>query len=94
MLRAITRRRLDHFLRYGVTTVEAKSGYGLTVEQEIRLLEVYRDVAMAHAVDVVPTLLAANIVPVEYQGQADEYLKVVDQEAHTLRGQARSGQVL
>jgi imidazolonepropionase len=77
VLRAITRRRLDHFLRYGVTTVEAKSGYGLTVEQEIRLLEVYRDVAMAHAVDVVSTLFAANIVPVEYEGRADEYLKVV-----------------
>jgi imidazolonepropionase len=77
VLRAITRRRLDHFLRYGVTTVEAKSGYGLTVEQEIRLLEVYRDVGAAHAVDVVPTLFAANMVPVEYQGRVDEYLKVV-----------------
>ncbi len=76
-LRAITRRRLDHFLRYGVTTVEAKSGYGLTIEQEIRLLEVYRDVDMAHAVDVVPTLLAANTVPVEYQGRPADYLKVV-----------------
>jgi imidazolonepropionase len=76
-LRAITRRRLDHFMRYGVTTVEAKSGYGLSVEEEIRLLEVYRDVAVAHAVDVVPTLLAAHMVPVEYHGRADEYLKVV-----------------
>jgi imidazolonepropionase len=76
-LRALTRRRLDHFLRYGVTTVEAKSGYGLTVEQELRLLEVYRDVGMAHAVDVVPTLLAGHSVPVEYVGRADEYLKMV-----------------
>lgn len=76
-LRAITRRRLDHFLRYGVTTVEAKSGYGLTAEEEIRLLEVYRDVGTAHSVDVVPTLLAANMVPVEYQGRGDEYLKLV-----------------
>ncbi len=76
-LRAITRRRLDHFLRYGVTTVEAKSGYGLSVEQEIRLLEVYRDVGMAHPVDVVPTLLAADLVPPEFDGQADEYLSVV-----------------
>ncbi len=77
LLRAITRRRLDHFLRYGVTTVEAKSGYGLSVDQEIRLLEVYRDVSTAHAVDVVPTLLAANLVPAEYAGRPDEYLKVV-----------------
>jgi imidazolonepropionase len=77
VLRAVTRRRLDHFLRFGVTTVEAKSGYGLSVEQEIRILEAYRDVGAAHAVDVVPTLLAANMVPVEYAGKADEYLKVV-----------------
>ena len=49
LLRALTRRRLDHFLRYGVTTVEAKSGYGLSQDQEMRLLEVYRDVSAAHA---------------------------------------------
>ncbi len=76
-LRALTRRRLDHFLRYGVTTVEAKSGYGLSQEHEVRLLEVYRDVSAAHAVDVVPTLLAANAVPVEYAGRADDYVKML-----------------
>ncbi len=76
-LRAITRRRLDHFLRFGVTTVEAKSGYGLTVDEEVRLLEAYRDVNVAHPADVVPTLLAADTVPTEYKGQADEYLDVV-----------------
>jgi imidazolonepropionase len=77
MLRALTRRRLDHFLRYGVTTVEAKSGYGLSQEQELRLLEVYRDVGAAHAVDVIPTLLAAHAIPVEYSDRADEYVKMV-----------------
>jgi imidazolonepropionase len=76
-LRALTRRRLDRFLTYGVTTVEAKSGYGLSQEQEIRLLEVYRDVSASHAVDVVPTLLAAHVVPVEYLGRADDYVKMV-----------------
>ena len=77
VLRAAARRRLDYFLRFGVTTVEAKSGYGLSPEQEIRLLEVYRDVSAAHAVDVVPTLLAAHAVPVEYQGRADEYVSLI-----------------
>jgi imidazolonepropionase len=76
-LRALTRRRLDQFLRFGVTTVEAKSGYGLSVEQEGRLLEVYRDVGAAHAVDVVPTLLAAHTVPVDYVGRADDYVKLI-----------------
>ncbi len=77
MLRALARKRLDRFLRYGVTTVEAKSGYGLSLEQELRLLEVYRDVSLAHAVDVVPTLLAAHNVPVEYSDRADDYVKMI-----------------
>jgi len=76
-LRALTRRRLDHFLRYGVTTVEAKSGYGLSQDQEIRLLEVYRDVSAAHSVDVVPTLLAGHAVPLEYTDRPDDYVKMV-----------------
>jgi imidazolonepropionase len=77
VLRALARKRLDRFLRYGVTTVEAKSGYGLNLEQELRLLEVYRDVSLAHAVDVVPTLLAAHTVPIEFMGRADDYVKMV-----------------
>jgi imidazolonepropionase len=79
-LRALTRKRLDHFLHYGVTTVEAKSGYGLTVDEEIRLLEVYRDVGIAHPVDVVPTLLAANAVPSEYADHPDDYVKLVNKK--------------
>jgi imidazolonepropionase len=77
VLRALARKRLDRFLRYGVTTVEAKSGYGLSLEQELRLLEVYRDVSFLHPVDVVPTLLAAHVVPVDYAERADEYVKLV-----------------
>ncbi len=71
------RKRLDYFLRFGVTTVEAKSGCGLSQEQELRLLEVYRDVGEAHAVDVVPTLLAAHTVPVEYLDRPDDYVRMV-----------------
>jgi imidazolonepropionase len=91
-LRALTRKHLDHFLRYGVTTVEAKSGYGLSLEQEVRLLKVYRDVGAAHAVDVVPTLLAGHSVPVEYAGRADDYVKMVVKKmipAATKHGLAR-----
>ena len=77
VLRALARKRLDRFLRYGVTTVEAKSGYGLSLEQELRLLEVYRDVSYLHPVDVVPTLLAAHVVPIEYADRADDYVKLI-----------------
>lgn len=77
VLRALSRKRLDYFLRFGVTTVEAKSGYGLSQEQELRILEVYRDIAAGHPADVVPTLLAAHTVPVEYLDRPDDYVKMV-----------------
>lgn len=77
VLRALSRKRLDYFLRFGVTTVEAKSGYGLSQEQELRILEVYRDVAAGHPADVVPTLLAAHTVPVEYLDRPDDYVRMV-----------------
>jgi imidazolonepropionase len=77
VLRSLARKRLDRFLRYGVTTVEAKSGYGLSQDQEIRLLEVYRDVSYLHPVDVVPTLLAAHVVPVDYADRVDDYVKLM-----------------
>ena len=76
-LMSSARRRLDRFLRYGITTIEAKSGYGLTPEHELRLLEIYRDLDAECPVDVVPTLLAANTVPIEYVGRPDDYLDLV-----------------
>lgn len=74
------RRRLDSMLGYGITTVEAKSGYGLTLADELRLLEVYREVDRGHAVDVVPTLLAAHVVPAEFREQPDRYVDLVVDE--------------
>lgn len=63
----------------GVTTVEAKSGYGLTPEHELRLLEVYRDLA-AGAQRIVPTLLAAHVVPADYREHREMYLRLVTDE--------------
>lgn len=60
------RRHLGWLLRYGVTTVEVKSGYGLSLHDELRILEVYRDLADAVPQTLVPTLLGAHTVPVEY----------------------------
>lgn len=77
VLRGLARQRLDHFLSFGVTTVEAKSGYGLSLEQELRILQIYREVNASHPVDVVPTLLAAHVVPVEYVDRTDEYVEMV-----------------
>jgi imidazolonepropionase len=74
-LRALARARLDRFLSFGVTTVEAKSGYGLTPEQERRLLEI--SATLEHPVDVVRTFLGAHVVPPEYEGDPDGYVDLV-----------------
>jgi len=70
-------RHLGWLLRYGVTTVEVKSGYGLTVEDELRILEVCRDLAEAVPQTLVPTLLGAHTVPAEYAGRGDAYVDLV-----------------
>jgi imidazolonepropionase len=61
----------------GVTTVEAKSGYGLTVGEELRLLDVYRQVHQRQPVRVVPTLLAAHAVPADYRERRADYIDLV-----------------
>ncbi|MFB6284652.1 MAG: imidazolonepropionase [Halobacteria archaeon] len=55
--------RLDRMLEYGSTTVEVKSGYGLDVETELRLLEVIEEADARHPVDVLPTYMGAHAVP-------------------------------
>ncbi len=59
--------RLDKMLQLGVTTCEVKTGYGLNTEAELKMLEVIFALNKNHAVDLVPTLLAAHAVPPEYR---------------------------
>ncbi|HVS12652.1 MAG TPA: imidazolonepropionase [Thermoanaerobaculia bacterium] len=61
----------------GVTTVEAKSGYGLSYEHELRQLEVYAALAKSQPTRLVPTLLAAHVVPPEHQGDREGYLEMI-----------------
>jgi imidazolonepropionase len=61
----------------GTTTVEAKSGYGLTLESELKSLEAIREAAARWPGTVVATLLGAHVVPKEFQGRADEYVNEV-----------------
>jgi imidazolonepropionase len=68
---------LDVMLEHGSTTVEAKSGYGLTTKDELKLLEVVRRVNQLHTVDVVPTFLGAHAVPPEYKGNVQGYVDLV-----------------
>jgi imidazolonepropionase len=68
------------FLHGGTTTIEAKSGYGLTVEDELKLLRAIRRVGETTQLRVVPTFLGAHEIPAEYAGQPDIYLRLVIEE--------------
>ena len=76
-LLALCLRRLDRMLLTGTTTVEAKSGYGLNLEDEIKQLEVLRDLAALHPVDIVPTFMGAHDVPPEYRDRREEYVRLL-----------------
>ena len=72
--------RLQSLAQEGVTTVEVKSGYGLDVESEIRMLEVGRKLGDASGMNVRTTLLAAHTVPPEYSNDADGYIDLICNE--------------
>ena len=72
--------RLDLAIRYGTTTLEAKSGYGLTVADERRSLEVLARAAARSPVEVVPTFLGAHLVPEEFGGDRAGYLDLLERE--------------
>lgn len=69
--------RLDGLLAEGVAVVEVKSGYGLTIEHELRLLRVARKLAELRPVKILTTWLAAHALPVEYAGASDDYIDEV-----------------
>jgi len=71
---------LDEMMSMGVTSCEAKSGYGLDKDSEIKMLEVINDLAEKHPMDVVPTFLGPHAVPPEYEGRGDEYIEMTCQE--------------
>lgn len=72
-----TMQHLDVFLKHGVTTVEAKSGYGLDWETEKKQLEVAKKLQDTHAVDVISTFMGAHAVPRDFKGREDEFVDVV-----------------
>ena len=72
--------RLDALLADGVTTVEIKSGYGLTVADELKMLRVARRLGELRPVRVTTTLLGAHALPPEYTGRADDYVRLVCDE--------------
>jgi imidazolonepropionase len=74
---AAAAQRLQHWLADGVTTVEIKSGYGLSALHEARCLRVARRLGDALPIDVRTTYLAAHALPPEFEGRADDYIAAV-----------------
>jgi imidazolonepropionase len=94
-LEAHGRRWLDEMLHHGVTTVEAKSGYGLDLATELRLLEVAHRLGAEGPIEVVPTWLGAHAVPPELRGRPDATETYVRQLlAEQLPGVAAQGRAV
>jgi imidazolonepropionase len=77
LLRARLDLHLDRFLELGTTTVEAKTGYGLSLRDELRCLESLAAAQRSHSVRVVPTFLGAHEVPEEFRGRKGDFVREV-----------------
>lgn len=69
---------LDIMLQWGTTTVEAKSGYGLNLQDEVKSLRVLKE--MNHSIDIVPTFMGAHAIPIEYKENRKEYIRLLKEE--------------
>ncbi|WP_028783798.1 imidazolonepropionase [Thalassobacillus devorans] len=73
-------KRLDQFLLHGVTTVEAKSGYGLTLEHELKQLEVAKQLDSEHPVDIVSTFMGAHAIPMDEKDNPEPFVnRIIDE---------------
>ena len=72
--------RLDRFLELGTTTLECKTGYGLSLEDELKCLEVLREAQRLHPLELVPTFLGAHEVPAEHRAHKQEYVRILLEE--------------
>lgn len=75
----VIRRALRH-LQNGVTTIEVKSGYGLNVEEELKMLRAIKQANKEVPADLIPTCLAAHITPRDFNSNPDEYLNLIASE--------------
>ncbi|MEK4306142.1 imidazolonepropionase [Oceanobacillus sp. FSL K6-0251] len=75
-----SKKRLDKFLLHGVTTVEAKSGYGLTLEHELKQLKVAEQLRQNHPIDIVSTFMGAHAVPLDEKRNPEAFVTRVVEE--------------
>ena len=73
-------KRIEKMLQQGTTTIEAKSGYGLSTESEIKMLEALSEINRITKMDIIPTFLGAHEFPEEYKNNREEYIKILIDE--------------
>ncbi len=79
-LLSLGKRRLDRMISKGVTTIEAKSGYGLSLQDEMKILKVMKALKEIHPMDIVPTFLGAHTIPKEFRNDRTKYMDLLTEE--------------
>ena len=83
---------LKQFAAHGTTTIEAKSGYGLDVASELKILRLHKELATEQPLEIVSTFLGAHVVPEEYRGKAggaERYIKLIEENLLPEIGEKR-----
>jgi imidazolonepropionase len=73
-------RRIDELIKMGTGSLEIKTGYGLTVDAELKILKVIKRIKQDSLAKIVPTLLAAHAIPEEFKSKKEEYIKLITEE--------------
>lgn len=77
ILYKLVKKRMDTFLKMGTTTIEAKSGYGLNTDSELKSLSVLKNVSDKHMIDIVPTFMGAHAFPEEYIDNKEGFVDLI-----------------
>ncbi|MCB9206606.1 MAG: imidazolonepropionase [Ignavibacteriales bacterium] len=77
---SLSKPRIERFIEQGVTTLEIKSGYGLSFYDEIKILEVIEQLNKLYEIEIVPTFLGAHTFPPEYNNDKDRYIDILTEE--------------
>ncbi len=76
----LTYQRISQFIEYGTTTIEAKSGYGLSLEDELKSLRILKKIGEILPITIVPTFLGAHEVPDEFRDKREDYIELIIKE--------------
>jgi imidazolonepropionase len=76
----LARKRVERIISNGTTTLEAKSGYGLTTESELKMLRVIKRLNDDLPIDIIPTFMGAHEFPIEYKDNKEEYIRILKEE--------------